>query len=93
MGYQWDPKKNAANEAKHGVSFWTAVVIFKNPVLERQDTRRDYQEIRFIAFGKANEDVLCVVYTRRNNDIRLISARRASRHEREIYEEATRRSL
>jgi hypothetical protein len=93
MGYQWDPKKNDANEAKHGVSFLTAVAIFKNPVLERLDNRRDYHENRFIALGKAYEDVLCVVYTHRNGDIRLISARRASRHEREIYEQATRRSL
>ena len=85
MGFQWDSAKSVANEAKHGVSFLQAAQIFKNPVLKTQDTRRDYGETRFIALGTFDGEVLRVVFTERDGDIRLISAWRASRHDREKY--------
>ncbi len=86
MGFQWDAEKNAANVAKHGISFEQAAQIFRAPILKRLDDRRDYQETRFIALGTYDGEVLCVVFTERDGDIRLISARKASRHERERYE-------
>jgi uncharacterized protein len=86
MGFQWDVGKNAANEAKHGISFEQAAQIFRNPIMRRRDARRDYSETRFIALGTYDGEVLCVVFTERDGDIRLISARKASRHERERYQ-------
>ena len=85
MGFQWDSAKSVANEAKHGVSFLQAAQIFKSPVLKIQDARRDYGETRFIALGAFDGEVLRVVFTERDGDIRLISAWRASRHDREKY--------
>ncbi len=86
MGFQWDKQKNAANEAKHGISFEQAAQIFRSPILKRQDDRRDYREQRFIALGTYDGEVLCVVFTERDGDIRVISARKASKHEREKYQ-------
>lgn len=86
MGFQWDPVKSAANEAKHGISFDQAAQIFRARTLKRVDARRDYREERFVALGVYDGEVLCVVFTERDGDIRLISARKASRHERKAYE-------
>ena len=85
MGFQWDPDKDAANHAKHLVGFRQAAEIFRGFRLEREDTRRDYGERRFIALGAYDGEVLRVVYVHRDGDIRIISAWRASRHDRQVY--------
>jgi uncharacterized DUF497 family protein len=86
MGFQWDAEKSAANEAKHGISFDQAAQIFRGPILQRPDDRKDYGEQRFIALGAYNGEVLRVVFTERSGDIRLISAWRASKHDRKKYQ-------
>lgn len=86
--FQWDADKSAANETKHGLSFLQAAQIFRGPVLVAEDRRKDYGEPRFRALGKFDETVLCVVFTRRDGDIRIISAWKAGRDEREIYEQS-----
>ncbi len=86
MGFQWDPDKSDANEAKHGITFLQAAQIFRGPVLKRPDDRRDYGEQRFIALGTYDGEVLRVVFTERGGDIRLISAWRAGKHDREKYQ-------
>lgn len=88
MGFQWDPEKDAANQANHGVGFRQAAEIFRGFRLTREDVRRDYGESRFISLGEYDNEVLVVVYTHRDGDIRIISAWRASRHDRESYAEA-----
>lgn len=90
MGYQWDPAKDAANLAKHKVGFRQAAEIFRGFRLTREDTRRDYGESRFISLGEYDDEVLRVVHTVRDGDIRIISAWRASQHDRDIYAEARR---
>jgi uncharacterized DUF497 family protein len=86
MGFQWDEAKSAANAAKHGVTFLQAAQVFRGPVLRKRDTRRDYGEERFIALGIFDGVVLSVVFTEREGDLRIISAWRAGRHEREAYD-------
>jgi uncharacterized protein len=86
MGFQWDPDKSAANEAKHGITFLQAAQIFRGPVLKRPDDRKDYGEQRFIALGTYDGEVLRVVFTERNGDTRLISAWRAGKNDRERYQ-------
>jgi len=74
------------NYAKHGVSFETAIKVFRDPFgIERLDDRQDYGEERFILIGTVEEVVITVVYTERNGRIRIISARRATRHEQDDY--------
>ena len=85
MGFQWDQRKDAANQAKHLVGFRQAAEIFRDFHLTREDDRRDYGERRFMALGLYDGVVLRVVYTLRDADIRIISAWKASRHDREIY--------
>jgi uncharacterized protein len=86
MGFQWDADKSASNEAKHGITFLQAAQIFRGPILKTQDTRRDYGEIRFIALGAFDGEVLRVVFTERDRDIRIISAWRAGQHDRKKYQ-------
>ncbi len=85
MAFEWDAAKNTANLAKHGIDFRDAVRIFEKPVLEKTDRRRDYGEGRIAAVGIAMGLGLYVVYTIRGGKRRIISARRANRHEREAY--------
>jgi uncharacterized DUF497 family protein len=87
MTFTWDPAKNAANIAKHGVSFEQAMRIFAGPVVTGFDDRNDYGELREISIGLLDGiAVLVVVQTERDGVIRIISARRALKHERKLYE-------
>lgn len=84
--FDWDEAKAAANYAKHGVSFETATKAFKDSfAVERLDDRENYGEDRYILTGTAEGVVLIVVYTERNGQIRIISARRATKHEQDDY--------
>ena len=86
MPFEWDETKAAENYAKHGVSFETATEVFSDPfAIERLDDREDYGEDRFILVGMAEGTVLTVVYTERDDRIRIISARQATRHEQDDY--------
>lgn len=85
---KWSDSKNASNVEKHGISFDDAVGIFGGPTLEREDVRFDYGETRVIAIGSVGGFEIVVVYTWRGQTRRLISARRASRGEREAYRQA-----
>jgi uncharacterized DUF497 family protein len=92
--FEWDGKKAAANLVKHGVAFDEAATIFGDPVaLDGPDIRHSAEEARFLRIGRSVLGrVLIVAYTQRKaNDgetIRIISARRASRKEREAYGQA-----
>ena len=85
MEFEWDPDKNRENFRKHQVSFSRAAKIFQGDVLTWEDIKADYGEHRMIAIGRAERRLLRVVYTERGNRIRLISARRASRNDRQKY--------
>ena len=78
--------KATANLAKHRVSFLTAAEVFANEILERIDNREDYGEVRWIALGRVDAEIFRVVFTWRGDRlIRIISAQKASKDEREIY--------
>jgi uncharacterized DUF497 family protein len=84
MEFEWDDAKAVSNQVKHGIDFDDAVRIFAGPTLEWRDNRRDYGEARVIAVGIANEPIT-VVYTLRGGAMRIISARKSHKHEREAY--------
>jgi len=87
MKYQWDKNKAASNLQKHGIEFADAVAVFSDDLaIIIPDNRFDedwFVTIGMDAFGR----ILVVVFTWRGEDIRLISARLAERHERKQYEE------
>ena len=88
MRVTWDPRKAAGNLWKHGVRFADAEgVLFDPNALSREDATAEGEQ-RFVSVGlDAVGRVLVVVYAYRENDVRLISARSASRYERRQYEE------
>ena len=85
MGVTFDPQKNAKNVADRGLSFdlvekldWTTAVV-------RQDSRRDYGEVRLQVTAMIDGRLYRVVVTPRGNDLRVISLRRASKREVNAY--------
>ena len=89
LRFEWDPKKAAANLAKHGVSFVEAETVFSDETaLLLDDPEHSADEDRFVLLGlSAKLSVLIVVhcYHERDGVIRLVSARRADRLERRQY--------
>ena len=86
--FEWDEVKNQANIAKHGIDFNHAKGIFDRYVHPRDDDRIDYGEVRTIAYGMVDNDILTVVFTIRGDTLRIISARSARRDERRTYRTA-----
>lgn len=92
--FEWDERKNASNIKKHGISFQEAIEIFRGHNLTTTDTRRDYKEIRELTLGRPfNEIIIAVIHTDRLGKIRIISARHASKKEREIYNKYEKENL
>ena len=89
MQFEWDERKNRDNIAKHGIGFKDAARIFEGPVLSWVDERHDYGEVREISVGRFDGvAILTVVHTDRRDVVRIISARPASREERNRYGKA-----
>lgn len=86
MEFEWDDAKAEANWHKHGVTFTEAAQAFVDPfAIELIDDRDDYEEERIILIGLQQARILTVVYTERGERTRIISARRATKHEEDYY--------
>ncbi len=82
---EWDERKSLANIQKHGISFETAALVFADDDrIEYYDKQHSLEEDRYVVIGCVH-NVLFVVYTMRNENVRLISARMATQTERNIY--------
>ena len=90
LSFEWDESKAKSNLAKHGVSFEEASTVFGDPLsLTIPDPVHSQVEDRSIVLGHSHQrKLLVVVHTERGDNIRIISARRASRRERKSYEES-----
>ncbi len=88
MEFEWDPDKSDINLSKHGVSFSEASTVFGDPLsLTNYDPDHSDDEDRYITMGESsNGQLLIVSHTDRDDLIRIISARRATRRERKAYE-------
>jgi len=91
LTFEWDSRKAQSNLAKHGVGLEEASTIFGDPSsLTIPDPEHSLSEERYVTMGRAfSGKLLVVVHTERGDNIRIISARRASRRERKFYEETT----
>ncbi len=87
MEFEWDKRKNSINIEKHGIDFHDAESVFQSKRLSIEDSREEYGEKRIITVGRIGNVVNVVVYTMRNEKIRIISARRANERERRRYYE------
>ena len=89
MKFEWDPEKAAANQKKHKISFQEAATIFGDFLsVTFDDPDHSDDEERYVTIGTSSQDRLLVVsHTDRNDTIRIISARRATKLEKKYYYE------
>ncbi|WP_445243996.1 BrnT family toxin [Microcoleus sp. OTE_8_concoct_300] len=88
MKFHWDSNKASSNAKKHGVSFEEAVTVFGDPLaITISDPDHSLGEIRLLTIGQSIlQRLLVVSHTEREGEVRLISARLATRQERRNYE-------
>jgi len=91
LSFEWDARKARRNAAKHGVTFDEASTVFGDPLaLTIDDPLHSEEEDRFVILGESlGRRLLVVVFVERDDTIRIISARSATRRERKSYEEGT----
>lgn len=93
--FSWDDTKNASNRRKHGIDFETACRVFDDPLHVSRQDRTENGELRWQTLGMVSGVILLLVaHTWRETPtgeahIRIVSARRATRLERSIYEKST----
>lgn len=90
LTFEWDSDKAAANLVKHGIRFEEAVTIFQDEVLTVEDDTA-FGEFRELSFGRLQGDlssaiIICVTHTDRGKRVRIISARKATPHERKQFD-------
>jgi uncharacterized DUF497 family protein len=84
--FEWDDDKAASNLSLHGLAFHESIQAFSDLfAVERIDAREDYGEERINLVGLCNGTLVHVTYTERGERIRIISARRAEKHEQDDY--------
>jgi len=85
--FQYDPAKAAANLRKHGVSFADAEGVLEDPLALTVPDANAEGEPRCVTIGMGSAgELLVVIYTERGDEVRIVSARRPTRKERETYE-------
>jgi len=83
--FTWDETKCRVNVRKHGIDSADVERIFRGITLTAEDEREPYGERRFLTLGLLGDQVVSVAYTDRGEDIRIISIRKATRHEANFY--------
>jgi len=88
MRFEWNDNKAESNALKHGITFEEAVTVFADPyLLFTEDSKHSQGEEREWAIGEAeNSSIVVVVFTMRGKQIRIISARKATKKECQRYE-------
>lgn len=84
--FEWDAEKNRANRTKHGIDFEDATDVFDGTAIFYESKREG--ENRWLAVGELGNRIVSVIFTRRGETVRIISARRARRHEERAYRHA-----
>src|SRR6266568_5333565 len=88
--FEWDRDKSLRTFGDRDLVFEAARIVFRGPLLRRQDTRRRRsREARFMVLGELYGRVIAIIYTTRNRKCRIISLRPANALESEIYYEYT----
>ncbi len=88
VAYIWDEAKRQSNLQKHKLDFADAYRIFEGITFTFEDERFEYDEPRYVTIGQFKIIVVIVVHADRNGDVRIISMRKASRHEQKLYRES-----
>lgn len=85
MRYTWDEAKRRANLQKHGLDFVDAEKVFDSPLVLIEDTRKAYDEQRMIGIGLLDFLVVLIVHVESDEEIRVISMRKADSDETDLY--------
>ena len=85
MEFEWDETKRLTNLRKHGIDFIDVPIVFDGYIVTVGDERFNYGEQRFVTFGLLQGQVVAIVHTEREEFTRIISARKASKYEQQIY--------
>ena len=85
MKFTWDETKRKTNLAKHSLDFVDAKIVFSGVTFTFEDDRFAYGEQRFITFGMLNGTVVVIAHTESNDEVRIISMRKAIKYEQKIY--------
>lgn len=85
MRFTWDELKQRSNLKKHGLDFRDARKVFEGPTFTIPDIRFDYGEERFATLGLLDSGVVVIVHTETKNEIRIISMRKGTENEQEIF--------
>lgn len=84
--FEWDKEKNIKNQEKHGISFEDAIALFDYDIVIEIDNRYDYGEVRYRGIGKIIAVYFTIIYTEREEKIRIISARKSNKKEKVKYD-------
>jgi uncharacterized protein len=94
VDFEWDEDKNQKNIRTHGFDFGDAWEVFDGPLFLALDTRSHYGEDRWSGIGLLGDGIVVVIFTTRGSvTVRLISLRKALKHERKQFEEAIKDEL
>jgi uncharacterized protein len=85
MEFEWDEAKRLANLDKHGIDFIDVPDVFDGDIVTVEDDRYSYGEQRFITFGILQERIVAIVHAERDESIRIISTRKATKYEQRTY--------
>jgi hypothetical protein len=85
MNFTWDETKRQANLQKHGLDFADAEKVFSGPMVLFEDLRNDYGEQRMIGIGQLESLVVLIVHVETDEQIRIISMRKADSDETDLY--------
>ena len=87
----WNESKRRRNIRIHGLDFTGADAIWDSPTVTREDTRKNYGEKRLVTFGQLRGNVVVLVHRERDDDMHIISLRKAEAYEVRYYIEATKK--
>ena len=85
MQYEWDEAKRQSNIQKHGIDFLGIERVFAGQTITILDDRIDYGEPRFVTVGLLQGHVVVIAHTETDEVIRIISVRKATKHEEISY--------
>ena len=88
MQFEWDEAKRQTNLRKHRLDFVEAEIVFSGAVFTFEDDRFEYGEDRYITLGMLRGSVVVIAHTERKEVVRVISMRKATKYEQQLYFES-----
>lgn len=85
MKFTWHEPKQQSNLKKHGLDFNDAQKVFAGPTFTFEDNREAYGERRWVTLGLLGLQVVIIVHTETEDEIRIISMREATKHEQSLF--------